>query len=222
MSARIIGRKPEFDFPHISYFHPRAFEMVITTYLNDYYGHRLWDSRCPHIPDYIGPVDWQRHQHLPVFSASCKIYNWADGDVFVPGENGSTSRIYHKNVDVTARRYPDELFFFPVTEKHFVLIQFNQHHYSRDEDDDGKFAFDTSPIQKLQDDIFNSITLELSPDAKASYERVKAEHRNMQLSKEFAPLKWPTAARTLGEAAPEGKCHHEEPQLQQQTRLLNS
>ena len=209
MSVVVIGRHDTCEFPNTSYFHPRAFETVFSSFLDDYYGHHRWDERCDHEPRYIGPVDWQRHQHLPVFSGSCKVYYRGEGEVFVPGKNGSAGRIYHRDIDVTARRSADHLFFFPITEKHFVLIQFNQHLYSRDEDHHGKWAFDTSPVQQLQDNIFNSITLELSPKTKASYERIKAEHRNMQLSRDFAPLKWPTAARTPGETVPEGKCHHD-------------
>lgn len=221
MIVSVVGRRDGFEFPTISYFHPRAFETVFTTYLNDYYGHARWDQHCDHVPRYFGPADWQRHQHLAVFSGSCTIYRWAEGDIFVRGENGSKDRIYHQGVDVSARSSPSHLFFFPITEKHFVLIKFNQHLYSRDKDDDGKWAFDTSPVQQLQDDIFNSITLELSPEAKASYARIKAEHGNMQLSKDFAPLKWPTAARTPGETVPEGECGHEKLPAQQ-TPLLNS
>lgn len=221
MSVSVIGRRAGFEFPNVSYFHPRTFETVFATFLDDYYGHHRWDERCDHEPRYIGPVDWQRHHHLPIFSGSCKVYYRGEGEVFVPGENGSQGRIYNQNIDVTARRSADHLFFFPITEKHFVLIKFNQHLYSRDKDDDGKWAFDTSPVQQLQDDIFNSITLELSPEAKASYARIKAEHGNMQLSKDFAPLKWPTAARTPGETVPDGKCRHHEPP-EQQASLINS
>ena len=122
------------------------------------------------MPRYHGPVDWLRHNHFPVPSASFKIYNQGE--------------------DASDLGFPDQLFVFPVTDKHFVEVCFVQEYLSRDEE--GKVAFDTSPIQELQDNIFNSITLELGPETRARVDQIKAEVGNMQLCKEFAPLKWPT------------------------------
>lgn len=85
---------------------------------------------------------------------------------------------------------PDHLFFFPITDQHFVKIRFAQDSYSRDEN--RKLAFDISPIRALQDAVFNSISLELSPEAQASYDKVKSQCGDMQLSKDFPPLQWPT------------------------------
>lgn len=73
-SVAVLGRQPNYTFSDISFFHPKAFEMVLVEYLNDRYGHKNWGDTDSHIPRWHGPVDWQRHQHLPVFSASCKIY----------------------------------------------------------------------------------------------------------------------------------------------------
>lgn len=202
MSITVVGRRQEFEIPGISFFHPGAFETVFSTYLNDYFGHRRWDAHSDQ-PRYFGPVDWRRNQHLPVFSASCKIYRWAEGDVFVPSVDDSDGKILHRGVDVTQLACHTEMFVFPITDKHFVLVQFAQHLHSRCENNPDKLAFDARPIQELQDAIFNSITLELSPQAQASYDKIKAEHRNMQLSKQFAPLRWPTEAPTPGDAPPE-------------------
>lgn len=202
MSITVVGRREDHQFPNISYFNPRAFESVFATYLNDYYGHRRWDVDRVH-PRYFGPADWRSHSHLSVFSGSCKIYRWAKGDVFLPGKDGEAGRILHLGKDVTQTAFPDRLFFFPITEKHFLLITFVQHLQSWDQQDADKPAFDISPVQELQDAIFNSIALELSPQAQASYDKIKAEHRNMQLSKQFAPLRWPTEAPTPGDTPPE-------------------
>jgi hypothetical protein len=174
LAVTVIGRQPEHAFRDLSFFHPRAFEMVLVQYLNDRYGHRRWGDEGPDalIPRWYGPVDWQRHHHLPVFSASCKIYNQGpDPDI--------TNNL----------SYPDHLFFFPITDQHFVRIAFKQELYGRD--DRGKISFDTTPVQALQDAILNSISLELSPKSQASYNKVKAEVGDMQLTPTFAPLKWP-------------------------------
>lgn len=179
MAVTIVGRMPGFEFANTSFFHPRAFETVITQYLNDSYGHERWGSSDDDPrPRHLGPLDWQTHDHLPVFSASCNIYNThRDGK--------------------TPNRTPEQLFLFPITDQHFVEVYFRQHLYARDEQD--KLTFDPSPVQALQDAVFNSMTLELSPEAQASYDKVKAECPDMHLTETFPPLNWPTKATTPGE-----------------------
>ncbi len=124
-----------------------------------------------HVPRYHGPVDWRSHDHLPVPGASFKVYNRAE--------------------DVHDLVMPDDLFVFPVSDEHFVVVTTVQDYYSRDEN--GNLAFDKGPLQELQDNIFNSITLELGPETQAKVEKIKAQVGDMQLCKEFAPLKWPTS-----------------------------
>ncbi|WP_237567709.1 hypothetical protein [Microbulbifer hydrolyticus] len=170
LSVSVAGRFDEFSFGNISFLNPKAFETVLVHYLNDRYGHKNWEDDMAHIPRYHGPVDWHSHTHLPVPSASFKIYRQGE--------------------DVSDLALPDQLFVFPITEKHFVEVCFVQEYYSCDEK--GKVAFDTGPLQELQDNVFNSITLELGPEAQTKVDKIKAEVGNMQLCKEFAPLKWPT------------------------------
>ena len=170
LSMSVIGRFTDFAFDKVSFFNPKAFEAVLVRYLNDRYGHKNWEGDMAHVPRYHGPIDWESHTHLPVPSASFKIYR--------------------RGEDVGDLALPDWLFVFPITEKHFVEICFAQELYSWDEK--GSVAFDTGPIQELQDNIFNSITLELASETQARVDEIKAEVGNMQLCKEFAPLKWPT------------------------------
>ncbi len=144
--------------------------MVLVQYLNDRYGHENWGGEESHKPRYHGPVDWLLHNHFPVPSASFKIYN--------QGEDSSDLAL------------PDHLFVFPVTNQHFVEVCFVQEYLSRDQK--GGVTFDTTPMQELQDKIFNSITLKLGPETQARVDQIKAEVGDMQLCKEFAPLKWPT------------------------------
>ena len=170
LSISVIGRKELHQFSGFSFLNPRAFETVLVHYLNDFYGHQNWGNEDSHIPRYHGPVDWLRHDHFPVPSASFKIYN--------QGEDSSDLAL------------PDQLFVFPVTDQHFVEVCFVQEYYSRDAK--GNVAFDTGPLQELQDNIFNSITLKLGSETQIKVDKIKAEGGNMQLCKEFAPLKWPT------------------------------
>lgn len=179
MAIAVLGRQPEHAFD-LSFFHPRAFEMVLVQYLNDSYGHENRGGSKSHIPRFHGPMEWQRHSHLPVFSASCKIYK--------------------RTEDPSALFQPDHLFFFPITDQHFVRITFRQHLYSSDERD--KLTFDASPVQDLQDAILNNISLKLSPESQASYNKVKAEIGDMQLTPTFAPLKWPVGSEEVVGALP--------------------
>lgn len=47
LSVVVRGRQSDFAFPDISFFHPRAFEMVLVNYLNDRYGHKNWGAAQP-------------------------------------------------------------------------------------------------------------------------------------------------------------------------------
>ena len=176
----VVGRQQGLEFPNTSFFHPRAFEMVVTRYLNDRYGHDRWGSAEDYyLPRHAGPFDWQTHNHLPVFSASCKICDTA--------WDGKTLR---------EDRF-ERLFFFPITDQHFVRVSFHQYLYAYD--DQGNITFDPSPVQALQDAVFNSMTLGLSPEAQASYDKVKAECPDVRLNETFPPLDWPTKENTPGE-----------------------
>ncbi len=183
LSVSVIGRFDEHRFEKLSFFNPRAFEMVLMRYLNERYGHHNWENELAHIPRFHGPVDWQCHSHLPVPSASFKISRGADPEKLIR---------------------PEHIFVFPITEEHFVEVCFEREFYSFDSEH--RPTFDISPIEKLQEDIFNSITLELGPETQAKVDKVKAEVGNMQLCKEFAPLKWPTNIYPPEtSAAPEGQ-----------------
>ncbi|WP_197023885.1 hypothetical protein [Microbulbifer sp. HZ11] len=143
--------------------------MVLLHYLNDRYGHHNWENDLAHIPKFFGPIDWQCHAHLPVPSASFKVGRGANSEQLVGLEN---------------------IFVFPVTDRHFVEVCFEKEIYSFDSDHQPKF--DASPMTELQNAIFDSIRLELGPETQARVDQIKAEVGDMQLCKEFAPLKWPT------------------------------
>lgn len=170
VSVAVIGRAREYQLPNISFFNPKAFETVLMHYLNDRYGYENWEGTMAHIPRYHGPVEWSCHSHLPVPSASFKIC----------GRGESLSELYPH----------EQLFVFPVSDQYFVEVCFIQDFYSRD--GKGNLAFDKTPIQELQDKIFSSITLDLSPAAKSRVNKVRAEVGNLRMCKDFAPLKWPT------------------------------
>lgn len=71
MDICVYGREKEHAFPDTSFFNPKAFETVLTLYMNDRYGHNHWKNG---VARHWGPTQWKTHHHLPVFSASCNIY----------------------------------------------------------------------------------------------------------------------------------------------------
>ncbi|WP_226701897.1 hypothetical protein [Microbulbifer elongatus] len=168
-SVGVVGRFEESSFDSLSFLNPKAFEVVLMRYLNDRYGHHNLENELAHIPRFRGPVDWQAHTHLPVPSASFKISRGANPEKLV---------------------HPEYLFVFPVADEYFVEVCFELEVYSFDTEH--RPTFDTSPLQDLREKIFKSITLELGPETQARVDAIKKEVGNMQLSKEFAPLKWPT------------------------------
>lgn len=168
-SVCVIGRFEPYAFENLSFLNPRAFEMVLMRYLNERYGHHNWGNGLSHLPRFRGPLEWQHHSHLPVPSASFKI-----------GRGSDPERLER----------PEHLFVFPITDRHFVEICFEHDIYSFDSN--GVPLFDTTPMQELQDNIFNSLSLELGPETRASVDRVRAEVGSMRMCKEFAPLNWPT------------------------------
>mgnify|MGYP001252652790 CR=1 FL=1 len=180
-SVLVMGRVKGKEFSGLSLFHPKAFEMVLVQFLNERYGHEgnLVGGQLPETAPWHGPMNWQRHKHLPVFSASFDIFPRGPD---LPGATEAEK--------LNLRHTPRHLFVFPITDQHFVQVWFEQQWYSTD--DEGKPLFDPSPVQALQDEILKSFTLELSAEAQASYDKVKSACRDMQLSKGFAPLKWPT------------------------------
>ena len=188
LSVSVNGRLRGHEIEGLSFFNPKAFEVVLVQYLNDRYGHKNWGGGSAHIPRYHGPVGWECHHYLPVPSASFKIYK--------------------RGEDVADLGLPDHLFVFPVTDKHFVEVCFVQEYYSRKKT--GAVAFDTTPFQELQNNILNSIRLQLSPKVQADLDKIKAEVGNMQMCKDFAPLKWPT---NVYPPAPSGQMP-EQPSLQ--------
>ena len=183
-SVSVMGRTPGHEFSELSLFHPKAFGTVLAQYLDDRYGHENQEmgGGSRQTAYWHGPVNWKQREHLPVFSASFNIFR-RESDM--PGKTEAERlRLGHT---------PRHLFVFPITDQHFAHVVFEHHWYSTD--DDGAPLFDPSPVQALQEAIIDSFTLELSSEAQASYDKVKSQHRDMQLSKDFAPLKWPTQTR---------------------------
>lgn len=166
----LIGRKKGHQFSGLSFLNPKAFEMVLVHYLNDFYGHNNWDGDLSHMPRHHGPVDWRSNKPFPVPNASFKVFRQGDS--------------------VKYRSRPDHLFVFPVSDEFFVEVCSVQNYLSHDKS--GNIAFDVAPMQALQDDVFNSITLELGPETRARVDKVRAECGSLRMCKDFAPLKWPT------------------------------
>ena len=167
----LVGRHGEFKYgSEISFFHPRAFENALADYLNDRYGHQGWEIEKP---CYVGPVNWQRQNHLPVF--------------------GARFDILERDVDSGNADSLDERFLvFPITPSHFLEIALERHVYQLKNWNEP--SFDITPVDALEASILQSVHLELGPDTQAEWDKAKAEFGDISLSDEFPPLRWPTEA----------------------------
>ncbi len=166
--------KPEHQ-QGVSYFHPRAFENAIADYLNTKYGFKAYGGE----PSWSGPLNWKPVDYLPVFGVVFEI---------IPTKNNENSG--------------NQSFFFPVSDKHIVEVSMKHVYSAMGTIEERKAKFDSRPMEKLANDIINSIRLELSPEIQAQWDRVKAECPDMSLVKDFAPLKWPTSEAKI-EVEPE-------------------
>lgn len=133
----LISRFREFDEkedPNYTLFYANIFERALLNYCKDVYG----PNKSSNIIYYSDPVGWQWQHHLPVPSATFTL-----------------NPIFKSN----RKMYPGYFFVFPVTDKHFVEVRFRKEIYSLDKE--GRANFDVSPIYRLRDNIYNSISLDL-------------------------------------------------------------
>ncbi len=75
-------------------------------------------------------------------------------------------------------------FVFPITDMHFVEVSF---YYT------GREVNVRESMRALVNQIIESMSLELSPDTERMVKQIKQESPGIELTENFAPLKWPVA-----------------------------
>ncbi len=158
----------------VSFFHPKAFEHALADYLTSLYGHDTYSDVCR----WRAPVNWAPRVNLPIPSVVFDV---------MPSNNSDTNR--------------EQLFCFPVTDRHILKVALIHELYSHNMNiarKDLKQYFDIKPMETLANQIIDSFQFKLSPEIQAQFDKVKAECPDMRLSESFAPLKW-----TQGEQAEE-------------------
>lgn len=163
VSIQVLGKLRDDQSSDLSLFHPRAFEGEIAEFLNDAYGFRF---RQENDPLYQAPVNWE----------TATI-----GDV-----NGALFEVH--SVD-QGRQCDSPMFklMFPVSDSSFVQVTIIPN-VPRDTD---RVKYDILPMTDFVFDILRSFEFTLSPENKNSWISTKQTCESMELSRNFAPLKWP-------------------------------
>ncbi len=174
-----------------SLFHPRAFETIVADYITNLFS-RYMDKfgELEGKLHYIAPVGWQPLSHLPVVAVRLQV---------VPDEAVTIDTIRH-------------FFFFPLDDHLLFVAHFipSQLRVGTQEELDRRVS--RAPMYALMDNIINSFSLELSPEAEARQQKALAGLEDTSLVKDFAPLKWKEG--TPQQQAPQQRgLEHDEPGL---------
>ncbi len=86
----------------------------------------------------------------------------------------------------------ERVFVFPVTEEHFVEVSFSYI---------GRGQNVRKEMRTLVDQIIDSMSLELSPATQHLVDQIIAENPGVELTENFAPLKWPVAKEDVEKQA---------------------
>ena len=153
-----------------SYFHPRAFETVVSDYISQQFSHEFSPSNDKQY--WLAPIDWKPIQ---------------DGVKFKVIPNPETF-----NSD-----YISEYAIFPIADDILMIFYFGiqQHAASIIEDKDK--LVDRKPLEKLASDIINSIKITLSQEAQAQKDNALEGLDDTSLSPSFAPLKWSNSEQLI-------------------------
>ncbi len=155
-------KKPQSD---ASYFHPRAFEQTVASYLDSYYGHIEYEGK----PQWQAPVNWRPVHTLPVPAARFDLLP-------SPDEQGN----------------PIHFCMLPINDQRLLSISFTFDQLCTGLLAERDTKIDRQPMWELVENILGSLQLTLSDEAQQQLARVEAECPDMSLIEEFAPLKWPT------------------------------
>lgn len=149
---------------NISFFHPRAFEQTIADYLTNQFSKQKSHGK----PKFIAPKNWQPVGGLPVFAARFQ------------SETNKDTGLYFRT----------EYVFFPLDNQHLGVFIFYPNRYSTGTIDEINAKLGEGNINKLIDDIIDSIHVTLSAEAKLQQSRALEGLEAPSLTNSFPPLDW--------------------------------
>jgi len=165
LSMRIALITPNEPDQKVSFFRPKAFENEIADFLKYCYGKDVFEVA----QSWLAPVDWQVVNPWPCHAAT----------FYVRANAGSISS-------------PKRYFIFPVSDKHFIEVDFKLHRGGAGLQEERDKLISLSTIEQLTTDIMNSIQIKLSPEAQEQQAKAFEGCEDTTLSVKFPPLKWTT------------------------------
>lgn len=162
-----INKSQDLD-ENITFFHPRSFEFIVGDFITFLRGDEV-DSEGQH---WMAPCDWEPIDRFNVVCAKFKI---------LPATSGRPEKTHWLMI--------------PISNTNFLSIRFSLSwsHVYRDRldfDQTDLGNHDISAMEKLCDDILNSLEVELSDSALAQQAEALSGLEDVSLVKEYPPLKW--------------------------------
>lgn len=152
---------------NMSLFHPRALERVIDDYVTRYYS-RL-DEYYSYIQKHLAPVEWRPLSHLTVNAARFRV-------------SPVTLSAFYRN--------DFHLVFVPFAKDTMLLFRFNPLRSGPAPECIKDRYSDITPVNKLIDDIINSLQVRLSPAALEDQRIALEGLEDTTLVNDFPPIKW--------------------------------
>ena len=152
-----------------NYFHPKAFEKGVSDILT----YEFESDKLSGVQNWLAPSEWS-----PIYSYDCIAAKFK----VLPNTHNKLRRYY-------------VYFMMPVLNSYIVSFSFEvswsgvPKNIKNTEDKKAEWI-DTSEVQKLIDDVINSVNFELSPLAEGQMFDAKNNGEKAKVSMEFSPIKW--------------------------------
>ena len=150
--------------PAVSFFHPRAFEQTIAEYLTNLFSKQKTQGKHK----FIAPIKWQPVSGLPVFA------------VRFQSESDTSIGLYFKT----------EYLIFPLEDQHLAVFTFYPSRHASGSIEEINKQIGEGNINKLINDIIDSIHVTLSAEAKLQQSRALEGLEAPSLTNSFPPLDW--------------------------------
>jgi len=147
----------------VSFFHPRAFEVAVASYITAMYGHESDGGEAV----WQGPVNWRSVSIGDVPAVRFDILPYSQ----------PSNRMH--------------FVFFPVSDEKLIQIKFTTHQYVSGSMDDRDRKVSPKPMNALIEGIVSSVSVELSQDACTQRARATEDLQSSAVSEDIPPLSWP-------------------------------
>ncbi|QKX15815.1 hypothetical protein [Microbulbifer sp. YPW1] len=169
-SFAILAMAPEVPPENLNFLHPRAFESAISGYLTAEYGYDEWGKG---VARWRAPLKWKAIDDLPVPAALLHVENTID---------------MHRTI----------YFLFPITKDRIISLSFSYHLHASGSFEEKESIVSSKPVLDLINNIINSVELKPSPELEKELAELRKSCPDLNVSKNFPPLKWPATVDETG------------------------